>query len=172
MQQWTEKFLNTKKQTLKWKLGLVNLQHIQSANGLGLSLQPQGLWGAPSWPYQCIGYVNNQCTNFIITAKSINRHLSNRHHLPVARKIPCQWMTPLSGNQDSIHLDTTGHLFPDQPRPLCILSKNVGLAATCCKQQTMSHIVNRVGWSDSIQPTTLPLNERETWDAPSEWRPM
>jgi len=63
--------------------------------------------------------------------------------------IPLQWMTLLSGNQDSIYLEATRHSWitygPIQGHS-APCQKKLGLAATdmcpCSKCQTMSHIVN------------------------------
>ena len=77
---------------------------------------------------------------------------------------------PATGIQSIRTLLGTSTLLLDQPRPLCILSKEVGLAATdicpCGKRQTMSHIVN------SCPQTKLEGGLQQLHSALNGWRHM
>jgi len=57
-------------------------------------------------------------------------------------------MTLLSGNHNSIYLDTTGpKLLPDQPRPLCTLSKDVG---PCSNRRALVEMPNDVTYCQQL----------------------
>jgi len=95
---------------------------------------------------------------------SLDRHLSNRHYLPVSR-----WMEVGSDSQSWLVDDLatriqslltplgTSKLLSDQPRPLCILSKEVGAlqqptcilvanAKRCHILSTAAHSDQAGGW--------------------------
>jgi len=79
-------------------------------------------------------------------------------------------MTPLSGNQDSIYLDATGHFSTASgptraavnPVKRSVASQQPTNVCPCDKYQAMSHIVNtpswRVGCSDCTQLMMLTVN--------------